>query len=428
MNSPLSVVILAAGRGTRMKTAAPKVLFDLCGLPSLLHVVRSARALDPEKIVVVVSKEGRTACERAVMADAAACGEVEFAIQDPPLGTGHAVQAALPAVDADGTDLLVLYGDGPLIRTASLRLLKERHQQACAGASLLTAVVDDPTGLGRIITDADGRVARIVEELDADAEQKRIRLVNTGILLLGRGVGREALQALTNENAKGEFYLTDTSELVRKAGRTVESVPLADPTEATAFNSTAELATVRTVLRDRIVKSHQENGVDFVDPATSYVDIDVEIGPGTRILPCTVIGKGVRIGPHCSVGPFAHLRVETVMEEGAQIGNFTEVKKSVIGAGAKALHLTYLGDVSVGAGSNIGCGTITANYDGAEHHATTIGKGAFIGSGTILIAPTEVGEGGVTGAGAVVLRDTRIGEGEVYIGMPARPLKRKDKS
>ena len=428
MNSPLSVVILAAGRGTRMKTAAPKVLFDLCGLPSLLHVVRSARALDPEKIVVVVSKEGRTACERAVMADAAACGEVEFAIQDPPLGTGHAVQAALPAVDADGTDLLVLYGDGPLIRTASLRLLKERHQQACAGASLLTAVVDDPTGLGRIITDADGRVARIVEELDADAEQKRIRMVNTGILLLGRGVGREALQALTNENAKGEFYLTDTSELVRKAGRTVESVPLADPTEATAFNSTAELATVRAVLRDRIVKSHQENGVDFVDPATSYVDIDVEIGPGTRILPCTVIGKGVRIGPHCSVGPFAHLRVETVMEEGAQIGNFTEVKKSVIGAGAKALHLTYLGDVSVGAGSNIGCGTITANYDGAEHHATTIGKGAFIGSGTILIAPTEVGEGGVTGAGAVVLRDTRIGEGEVYIGMPARPLKRKDKS
>ncbi|MFH0944193.1 MAG: NTP transferase domain-containing protein [Planctomycetota bacterium] len=427
MNTPLSVVILAAGRGTRMKTEAPKVLFDLCGLPSLVHVVRTARTLEPERIVVVVSKEGRVACEQAVAADAA-CGGVSFVVQDPPLGTGHAVRTALAAVDADRTDLLVLYGDGPLIRAASLRLLHERHRQAEAGASLLTAVVEDPTGLGRIITEADGRVVRIVEELDADDAEKRIRLVNTGILLLGRGVGRAALEALTSENAKGEFYLTDTSELIRQAGRGVESVPLEDPTEASAFNSTAELATVRALLRARIVKSHQEHGVDFVDPATSYVDVDVEIGPGTRVLPCTVIGKGVRIGPNCLVGPFAHLRVETVLEEGVQIGNFTEIKKSVIGAGTKALHLSYLGDARVGEGANIGCGTITANYDGKRKHATTIGKGAFIGSGTILIAPAEVGENGVTGAGAVVLRDTHIGAGEVYIGMPARPLKRKDKS
>jgi len=423
----LSVVILAAGRGTRMKTEAPKVLFDVCGLPALVHVTRLARSLDPARVVVVVSAGGRDACRAAVAKDPAS-GAVEFVVQDSPLGTGHAVRAALPLLEGDSNDLLVLYGDGPLVRKSSLERLRSRHVEQAPGASLLIAEVDDPTGLGRIVLDDKGRVERIVEELDADAAIRAIRRVNTGIVLLSNQAGRRALLALTNQNKKGEYYLTDATELIRKDGHPVEAVLLDDAEEATAFNSTAELAAVRRLLRERIIRAHQENGVDFVDPATSYIDVDVEIGAGTRILPCTVIGKGVRIGERCSVGPFSHLRVETVLEEGAEIGNFTEVKKSVVGKNAKAKHLTYLGDARVGAGSNIGCGTITANYDGRQKHVTIIGPGAFIGSGTVLIAPTEVGENGITGAGAIVTKNTRIGPGEVYVGLPARRLKRKDES
>ncbi len=406
-----------------MKSPAPKVLFDVCGRPSLVHVVALAQSIGAGEVRVVVSREGQDAC-RSALAEAG-LDAARLVIQDPPLGTGHAVREALADVgDANG-DVLVLYGDGPCLKRDSLEHLLEQHRAPANAATLLTANLAEPKGYGRVVTGRDGAVERIVEELDADAQTRSIREVNTGVLVFDLAPGRRAVQAIGRNNAKGEYYLTDMVELLRKAGHRVGRVQLDDPEEARSFNSHAELAAVRRLLRERIIRRHQDNGVDIVDPATTYIDADVEIGPGTRILPCTVIGAGVRIGCDCVIGPFTHLRIMTVLEDGAEIGNFTEVKKSIIGAGARAKHLTYLGDASVGAQSNIGCGTITANFDGKTKHATTIGAGAFIGSGTVLIAPCEVSAGGTTGAGAVVLRDCRIGPGEIYVGVPARPLRKR---
>lgn len=406
-----------------MKSPAPKVLFDVCGVPSLVHVVAQAAEIGRGGVRVVVSPDGQDAC-RCALAEAG-FGSALLLIQDPPLGTGHAVREALAGLPAEECDVLVLYGDGPCLRKDSLERLLEEHRASSNAATLLTAKIPEPKGYGRVVAGPDGAVERIVEDLDADARTRKIDEVNTGVLVFALSSGRRAVQAIGRNNAKGEYYLTDIVEILRAAGQRVGRVLLDDPGEARSFNSHEELAAVRRLLRERIARRHQENGVDIVDPATTYIDADVEIGPGTRVLPCTVIGAGVRIGSGCVVGPFAHLRVKTVLEDGAQIGNFTEVKKSIIGAGARAKHLTYLGDATVGAQSNIGCGTITANFDGKTKHATMIGAGASIGSGTVLVAPCEVGAGGSTGAGAVVLRNCRIGPGEVFVGVPARPLSRR---
>lgn len=428
MVRPLSVIVLAAGKGTRMRSSRPKVLFDVCGKPALAHVVEVAAELGAARVAVVVGQDGREACEQVLAAHGAA-DRLLFAVQDPPRGTGHAVQEAVAALGAAAAedDVLVLYGDGPLIRAETARALLARHRESGAAATLLTAVRADPTSYGRIVTDAAGRVLRIVEELDADAETRAIHEVNTGISVYRAPALARALARLEPKNRKGELYLTDAAALIRSdgtAGGAVERLALADPDEATAFNSIAELAEVRRLMRARIHRGHQEAGVDIEDPATAYIDAGVTIGSGTRILPCVVIAAGVRIGTDCVVGPFTQLRAGTVLEDGAEIGNFTEVKKSVIGRGSKAKHLTYLGDAKVGARTNIGCGTITANYDGKHKHETRIGGGAFIGSGTVLVAPAEVEDGGVTGAGAIVTRNSKVGAGEVWVGVPARPLRK----
>lgn len=418
-----------------MRTDAPKVLFDVCGLPSLLHVVRTCRALQPARLLVVVSEEIRQACQAALDGDPCPqANAVRLVVQEPQLGTGHAVAAAyaaLPADESDDGDVLVLYGDGPLIEVSSLSRLLEQHRETAAGVTVMTSVREDPTGYGRIVLDGAGRVERIVEELDADTATRELREVNTGILAFAPGIGRRAVAALGNDNAKGEYYLTDTIEWIREQGRqgpagapgsTVERSTLEHAEEVDAFNSLAELANVRRLMRSRILRQHQENGVDIIDPDTTYIDVDVSIGPGSRILPCTVIGAGVSIGKDCMVGPFSHLRIGTRLEDRAEVGNFTETKKTVLGKGSKAKHLTYLGDARIGAATNIGCGTITANYDGKAKHVTKIGDGAFIGSGTVLIAPAEIGDGARTGAGAIVTRNTRVGVRETWIGVPARRL------
>lgn len=423
MNRPLHAVILAAGRGTRMKSPTPKVLFDVCGRSALGHVVDLARRLEAETLTIVVAPGFAEVCA----ADAGSGPPPpRMVVQDPPLGTGHAVRCALDALGAADGDLLVLYGDGPLYTEASLRAVLARHRETDAGATVLSALQDDPTGYGRLVG-PPGQVDRIVEELDADLATRALREVNTGILVFRLTPGREVVAGLENANAKGEYYLTDVVAGLRRRGLDVGRVAVADAAEAIAFNTLAELSRVRAVLRARICREHQQNGVDIVDPATTYIDVGVRIGAGTTILPCTVIAAGVEIGERCVVGPFSHLRVGTVLESKAEIGNFTEVKKSRLGAGSKAKHLTYLGDTEIGRGTNIGCGTITANYDGRAKHATRIGDGAFIGSGTVLIAPAEVGDRAVTGAGAIVTRNTRIEDGEVYVGVPARPLRKGDR-
>lgn len=426
MTRPFHVVVLAAGRGTRMKSKQPKVLFDICGRSALGHVVRLGLDLGAASVTIVVSPDTKEPCEQALGSE-----RVAVVVQDPPRGTGHAAQVALEGLGeaTDEQDILILYGDGPLYTIETVRALLEAHERggddgSVAAATLLTAEVPDPKGYGRVVTAADGGVDRIVEELDADDELRRIREINTGILVLRASTGRSVIDGLSSDNAKGEVYLTDAVHELRERGAYVGRVALRDLSEANAFNSLAELAVVRDVMRRRIVAEHQANGVDVIDPATTYIDVDVEIGAGTRILPCTVLGRGVVIGRDCVVGPFAHLREAAELDDTAEIGNFVEVKKSRIGKKSKAKHLTYIGDASIGEGTNIGCGTITANWDGKAKHRTTIGDRVFIGSGTVLIAPSNVEDGGVTGAGAIVRRGTTIGTGEVYVGVPARRLDR----
>jgi bifunctional UDP-N-acetylglucosamine pyrophosphorylase/glucosamine-1-phosphate N-acetyltransferase len=401
-----------------MKSPTPKVLFDVCGLPSVAHVARIARELGAARMAMVVPPD-HAALKSALDVDAT------YVVQDPPLGTGHAVLLAVEALGSKaGDDVIVLCADGPLYRTESLKALLAAMEANGAAAAILTAQVADPRGYGRIVPAADGGVERIVEELEADAATRAIREINTGILAFRADEGVPALRALTNANRKGEYYLTDIVERLRAARSRVARSSVEDPSECAAFNSIAELAEVRRLMRMRILREHMERGVDVVDPASTHIEVDVAIGAGTRILPFTVITHGVKIGQNCVIGPFAHIQSATVLDDAAEIGNFVEVKRSRVGKKTKAKHLTYLGDAQIGPGVNIGAGTITANYDGKAKHSTTVGPHAFIGSGTVLVAPVDVGERAMTGAGAIVRRGSRIGAGEVWVGVPARKLDR----
>ena len=416
-----TVVILAAGQGTRMKSSTPKVLHRCCGRTLLGWCLDGARTLAPERVLVVVG-EGAEEVERTLRAEEDVTG-LEFVLQTERRGTGHAVQMCAPALADCPGPVVVLYGDMPLLRAESLeRLSAAQHG---SGASLLTAVPARPRGFGRIVRAGDsGPVQAIVEEKDASPDQLAIREVNLGVYCFDKQRLLGILPRLTNDNAQGEYYLTDAVALLIEDGLQPEAVVLADEREAIGINTMAHLAEARSALQERILAGHLANGVHIEDPATTYIDHGVTIGAGTSILPCTVIRAGVEVGSGCEVGPFTHLRVGTVLEDGAEVGNFTEAKKSRVGSGTKAKHLTYLGDVTIGKGSNIGAGTIVANYDGKLKHKTTIGDRAFIGSGTVLVAPSTVGEGALTGAGAVVTRKD-VPAGEVWVGVPARPLSKR---
>jgi bifunctional UDP-N-acetylglucosamine pyrophosphorylase/glucosamine-1-phosphate N-acetyltransferase len=347
----------------------------------------------------------------------------------PQLGTGHALQVAAPAL-GDAPRVVVTYGDMPLLTTASLATLVEAQvERGPDSTALLTALVDDPFGYGRIVRDDDGQFERIVEQKDATSEERLIDEVNLGVYCFAReplgDTTRGDLAALRNDNKQKEFYITDLAGIARQAGRPVAPVILDDADEAAGVNSLAQLAEARWAVQMRILERHLANGVQIEDPATTYIDHGVEIGAGAEILPCTVIRAGVRIAAGAHVGPFVHLREGTVLEEGAKVGNFTEVKKSTIGPGAKANHLSYIGDATIGAKANIGAGTIFANYDGKLKHKSTVGAGAFVGSGSIIVAPNDVPARATTGAGAVLTRSARMGEGETWVGLPARKLERR---
>jgi len=418
-----TVVILAAGAGTRFLSSLPKVCQPLCGRTMLGWVLDQARTLEPERVVVVVG-HGAEAVRAAAAADEAgqALGaRLVFVEQKERKGTGHAVLQALPELAA-GDPAVVLYGDMPLLTTASLAALVAAA--GSARAAMLTAELDKPRGFGRILR-ADGRFVAVVEEKDASAEQKRIQEVNLGVYAFRRADLEAYLPRLTNKNAQGEYYLTDVPALVLAAGGEVATLVLEDGLEGIGVNTIEHLSEARSELQRRILAAHMARGVYLEDPASTYVDHGVEIGAGARILPCTVIRGGVKIGAGCEVGPFTHLRPGTVLEPGAELGNFTEAKNARVGAHTKAKHLTYLGDVTIGKNVNIGAGTIVANYDGKKKHPTVIADRAFVGSGSVLIAPCTVGEGALTGGGAVVTRNSNIPPGEAWVGVPARPLKKK---
>ena len=436
---PLAVIVLAAGKGTRTKVSTPKVLLPICGAPLLEWVLDAAAPLEPDHLVVVLhhGKE-RIVQELGPRFEQERCVIVD---QGDPLGTGHAVRRGLEGLEAetgqqfDG-DVLVLYGDCPLITSDTLAaLLEVLHAPAtgiehsngdpassCA-AVLLTSDEMPIDGLGRILRDEAGYFVGIREEKDCSPEELEIGEVNTGFCAFDAAALRSALPRLSDANKQKEYYLTDCFHLLLEDDLDVETVLAAGPDEPLGVNSLRHLADARWVMQERILEKHLDNGVMIEDPATTVIERDVEIGNETRILPFSVIRNGVRIGANCEIGPFTHLRVGATLEDAAEIGNFVEMKKSTLGPGSKAKHLTYLGDTTIGTKSNIGAGTITANYDGSNKHATQIGDGAFVGSGTIIVAPSRVGDGATTGAGAVITKD--VPDGEIHLGVPARFFRKK---
>ncbi|HIG85471.1 MAG TPA: bifunctional N-acetylglucosamine-1-phosphate uridyltransferase/glucosamine-1-phosphate acetyltransferase [Planctomycetes bacterium] len=430
--SSLTVLVLAAGQSKRMHSALPKVLHSLLGRPLLGWVLETALELDPERIVLVTGPEGDAIEEAAREMVGERC-ELLRAVQDPPRGTGDAVRAGLDAVSVEeGAEqgvVLVLYGDMPLVRASSLSGLLQIQAGAGAGSmALLTAELADPRGYGRIQRDEEGVVIGIVEERDCSEEQRLCYETNPGLYVFDTKALLEVLPQLSSDNSQGEYYLTDVVELFVKANRRVVDLMLDDAEEATGVNSLEQMAEARWALQARILEQHLANGVRIEDPSTTMIDCQVEIGQDTVIQPFCVLRRGVRIGAGCEVGPFAHMRTGAVLKDGAVFGNFCEIKNSTIGPGSKVKHLSYLGDVTIGTKANVGAGTIFANYDGQAKHPSKVGDGAFVGSGTLIVAPNEVPAGATTAAGAVLTKSASMAPGEVWAGVPARRLGASKKS
>ena len=452
---PLAAVVLAAGEGKRFKSSTPKVLHALCGRPLIVFVLDALEPIEARRTVVVV---GRGADEVERTAKAYTKRKLSFALQEKQLGTADAARVADDTLGTFSGDLLILPGDSPLMTTDTLRALVDRHRDAGAAATVMTAELDDPMGYGRIIRGAGGAVERIVEEHDATPEERTTREVNTSVWVFDRAALRTALTKIDRSNAQHEFYLTDVVSVLRDKGEQVEAFTVADPAEALGANSRVELADIAALMRRRINVRHMLDGVTIVDPASTFVDAGVTIGPDTVIHPmthlhgATAIGAGAEIGPNvrlvdttvgdravvlnavakeaeigagAQVGPFAYLRPGAVLEEGAKAGTYVEVKKSRIGKGSKVPHLSYIGDAEIGRNVNIGAGTITCNYDGetGTKSKTVIGDDVLIGSDTMLVAPVNVGKGAVTGAGTVVTNDIPA-EG-VAVGSPSRVVRNR---
>ncbi len=413
---PLAIAVLAAGRGTRMRNARAKVLHPLAGRPLLDHVLATARALRPAAMAVVLDprSEDVAAHVRSI------CPEARIVWQDPPAGTGDAVRRARPALGEADT-LLVLYGDTPLLRAETLRALCARHAETGAAATVLAFRPECPEGYGRLRLDTAGRLLEVVEERHAEPELLATAPCNSGVMLLDPARARDLLQDLPLRPEKGEYYLTDIIAALVAAGQDCAVVEAA-PEEALGVNSQQELARLERIFQERRRQALLEGGVIMPAPETVFLAFDTEIAAGAMIEPHVVFGPGVRIGegavvrsfshlegalvePGALVGPFARLRPGSRIGEGARIGNFVETKNLDLGAGAKANHLAYLGDATVGSGTNIGAGTITCNYDGFAKHRTEIGAGAFIGSNSALVAPLRIGEEAIVGAGSTITHD-----------------------
>lgn len=441
----IRAIVLAAGKGTRMKSTTPKVLHELCGRPMLWYVVRSLRDAGVEEIVVVTNDE--------LQPRIAEFG-VRGIVQKEQLGTGHAVKVALDELESASGQILVAYGDMPLVHADVYRAVL-----ACLegnALAMVTARMPLPSNFGRVIRRGE-HVDRIVEVRDANPDELLVNEMNAGIYAYDEALLRESVAGLRNDNAQSEYYLTDTIADLVRGGKNVVPVVVDDHVHVLGINDRTELAIARRELNRRICAKHMREGVTIIDPETTYLEPELRIGrdvviyPNTTISRLSEIGSGSIIGPNArlsaakiasdatiresvildstigngvTIGPFAHLRNETVLEDGVHVGNFVEVKNSHLGAGVKAGHLTYLGDAEIGENTNVGAGTITCNYDGVRKNRTTVGRDAFIGSNTSLVAPVNVGDGALTGASAVVTKDVPAG-GRVA-GNPARPLPVKE--
>jgi len=432
---PLAVMVLAAGLGTRMKSDVPKVLHEVCGRPMLSYVIDAALSVSPERVVVVTGPDH----EAVAALLPAGCERV---VQRERRGTGDAARVGLEGLQGFEGDVLVLYGDVPLVDGDFVAALHQRHREAGAAATLTTVRLDDPGHYGRVVRDADGRVTRIVEYRDATPEERAIDEVNAGMYVFRSDALRPAVARLGGDNAQGELYLTDVVHLLLDAGHAVATFETDDEERCLGVNSRVELAIVSGVMRWRLLERLMLAGVTVEDPETTIVDWGVEVGrdtllrANTHLLGRTTVGVACEIGPGsflrdafvgdrsrvvsshvvsavigsgCSVGPFAYIRPNTVLAAGAKVGTFVEVKNSRIGEDSKVPHLSYVGDAVVGRGTNIGAGNITANYDGFEKHPTHIGDNVRTGSDTVMVAPVTIGDGAFTAAGSVITRDVPPG-------------------
>ena len=431
-----TVVILAAGEGTRMRSALPKLLHPICGRPMILWPLLAARAAGAERVVVVDNA-------RRTLSGLLPEG-TETAIQERPLGTGDAVAAAAEMIDPDAP-VLVINGDMPLITGDAIAGIVEAHERAQAAATIASMELDDPSGYGRVVRSADGAVERVAETKaagDASAHELAIREVNAGLYVFDGGALLSALSNLGGDNAQSELYLPDVLPALLAAGKTVQAAPLPHPELALGVNDRVELARVTRLAQERIHREHQRAGVTIVDPASTLIDAAVAIGCDTTIEPSTFLRGRTRIGERCSVGPlstlvdsvlgdgvtvrhsyldgataadgasigpFAYLRPQALLQESAKAGAFVEIKNSTVGAGSKVPHLSYVGDTDIGRESNIGAGTITANYDGFAKHRTTIGSRVRVGVDTSFVAPVSVGDDAYTAAGSVITKDVPPG-------------------
>ena len=452
MSDSISAIVLAAGYGRRMRSEIPKVLHDCAGRPILAHVVDAVSSLAPGRTVVVVPPDHEDI--GAVMA-AAGLDHVVYAVQPEVKGTADAARIGLAALEQDPGRVLILPGDHPLLESQTLTEIVGLATGSDAAAVVLSCRMHDPSGRGRIVRDGDGGLLRIVEDRDADEDERRIDEINGGIYVFDVGRLQRAIDKVDSENAQGEYYLTDVIEFLREEGETV----LAHMThghDCFGVNSRTELSEAARLLRQRTCDRLMDGGVTIVDPSTTYIDAGVQIEPDATILPSTFlegdtkVGSGAEIGPHAriidstveagasvtyavvrgssigpraTVGPFASLRPGTRLEADAHVGTFVETKKALVGEGSKVPHLSYVGDATIGRDVNVGAGTITCNWDGREKHETTIEDGAYISSDTMLVAPVRIGKKAATGAGSVVRED--VPDGALAVGVPARIIEGK---
>jgi bifunctional UDP-N-acetylglucosamine pyrophosphorylase / glucosamine-1-phosphate N-acetyltransferase len=450
----LNVLVMAAGLGTRMKSKRAKVLHELGGAPLIAHVVRTAQVLDPKTILVVVGHQAEEV-EQAVLREV---GELaSFVVQANQRGTGDAVESARSRLESSDSLVLVLSGDVPLIKVETLRKFIEHHQNAGADCSILSVRLENPTGYGRIVRDENDAFQKIVEQRDATDEQRQVKEINSGIYCFDAKELFRALRKVEPANDQGEYYLTDVAEIILRNGGTVSVFLHTDTREVSGINTRAELAEFENLIRRSAIRKLMiDGGVTFIDPSHAYISAEAKIGRDSIIYPNvsiegkTIIGEGCVIHPgaritnsrlgdavvvkdhsiivdsqiesNCAIGPFAHLRMNAVLEEKATVGNFVEVKKSRLKRGTKAMHLSYLGDATIGERTNIGAGTVTCNYDGKNKHETIIEDDVKLGSDTMLVAPVRVGARSMTGAGSVVTKD--VPPDSLVAGVPAEVKKK----
>ncbi|MFS1516816.1 bifunctional UDP-N-acetylglucosamine diphosphorylase/glucosamine-1-phosphate N-acetyltransferase GlmU [Bacillus sp. SCS-151] len=424
-------VILAAGQGTRMKSKLYKVLHPVCGKPMVQHVVEEVTKIGVSQLITVVGHGAEQVKEQLGNTS-------DFVLQKEQLGTGHAVLQAAPQLEQQDGITIVLYGDTPLITEATMKSLLEHHDHTKAKVTILTAIANDPTGYGRIVRDDLGKVEKIVEHKDANDQELSIQEINTGIYCFDNKALFHALKQVSNDNSQGEYYLPDVVGILKNEGETVSVYQTPSFSETLGVNNRIQLAEAEQIMKERINNYHMLNGVTIIDPHSTYISSNAQIGqdttihPGTIIEGETVIGTDCTIGPHTelkncqigsqsvirhsvvhqseignevNIGPFAHIRPDSLIKDEVKIGNFVEVKKSIIGDGSKASHLSYIGDAEVGKGVNIGCGSITVNYDGQNKYLTKIEDGAFIGCNSNLVAPVTVGERAYVAAGSTITKD-----------------------